>query len=115
MDPTLIPSISDGTQIDQNFNLSNSEKRFRVKEIYKKYHNSISQIIKKKKINMIISLHSFNPYYKNKKIDIEFGILSKYVFAIWDYPNVRPVLISTNISKFEFYGYVSLKFRNLYF
>ena len=50
MDPTLIPSISDGTQIDQNFNLSNSEKRFRVKEIYKKYHNSISQIIKKKKV-----------------------------------------------------------------
>ena len=76
MDPTLILSISDGTRIDQNFNLSNSDKRFRVKEIYKKYHNSISQIIKKKKINMIISLHSFNPYYKNKKIDIEFGILS---------------------------------------
>lgn len=76
MDPTLIPSISDGTQIVQNYKISNSDKRFRVNEIYKKHHNLISQVIKKKKINMIISLHSFNSYYRNKKRDIEFGILS---------------------------------------
>mgnify|MGYP001216798159 CR=1 FL=1 len=76
MDPTLISSISHGIQINRNFNLSNRDKRFRINNIYNSYHNEISKIIKKNKINILISLHSFTPYYKNKKRDIKFGILS---------------------------------------
>ncbi len=76
MDPTLISSISHGVKIIQNYKISSSDKRFRIKHIYNGYHNEISNIIKKKGINLIISLHSFNPYYKKKKRNIKFGILS---------------------------------------
>ena len=75
-DPTLISSISHGVKIIQNYKLSNKEKKFRIEKIYDNYHNAIARIIKKNKINLIISLHSFNPYYKNKKRNIKFGILS---------------------------------------
>ena len=59
-----------------NYKISKKEKRFRVNQIYNIYHKKIYEIIKKNKINIIISLHSFNPYYKNKKRKIKFGILS---------------------------------------
>ena len=75
-DPTLISSISHGVKIIQNYKISKKEKRFRVNQIYNIYHKKIYEIIKKNKINIIISLHSFNPYYKNKKRKIKFGILS---------------------------------------
>ena len=64
-DPTLISSISHGVKIIQNYKISKKEKRFRVNQIYNIYHKKIYEIIKKNKINIIISLHSFNPYYKN--------------------------------------------------
>ena len=75
-DPTLISTITHGVKIIQNYKLSSSDKKFRIEKIYNNYHNTISKIIKKNKINVIISLHSFNPYYKNKKRNIKFGILS---------------------------------------
>ena len=76
MDPTLIPSISDGVKIVQNYKLSSRDKKFRINEIYNNYNDTIYRIIKREKINLIISLHSFNPYYKKKKRNIKFGILS---------------------------------------
>mgnify|MGYP001427970400 CR=1 FL=1 len=76
MDPTLISCISHGIKIFQNYKLSSNDMRFRIEGIYNNYHHKISKIIKSKKINLIISLHSFNPYYKKKKRDIKFGILS---------------------------------------
>ena len=76
MDPTLISSISHGIKIVQNYRLSSRDKKFRVNRIYNNYHNTIYKIIKREKINLIISLHSFNPYYKKKKRNIKFGILS---------------------------------------
>ncbi len=76
MDPTLISSISHGVKIVQNYKLSSKDKKFRINKIYNKYHDTIYKIIKREKINIIISLHSFNPYYKKKKRNIKFGILS---------------------------------------
>ena len=76
MDPTLISSISHGIKIDKNYRLSSKDKKFRINEIYNNYHNTIYEIIKRERINLIISLHSFNPYYKKKKRNIKFGILS---------------------------------------
>ncbi len=75
-DPTLIPVIADKKVIPSNINLSNYEKRKRVLRIYKKYHDEIRKIIKRDNINILISLHSFNPIFKNKKRNIHFGILS---------------------------------------
>ena len=75
-DPTLIPVIVDKKVIPRNINLSDYEKRKRVLRIYKKYHDEIRKIIKRDNINILISLHSFNPIFKNKKRNIHFGILS---------------------------------------
>ena len=75
-DPTVIPEIVDRKIIPGNIGLSKSEVRFRVKKIYSKYHHEIDQTIKNKKVKVILSLHSFNPIFKNKRRTLEFGILS---------------------------------------
>ncbi|MDC3155114.1 N-formylglutamate amidohydrolase [Pelagibacteraceae bacterium] len=75
-DPTLIPVIVDKKVIPLNINLSDYERRKRFLKIYKKYHDQIRKIIKRDNINILISLHSFNPIFKNKKRNIHFGILS---------------------------------------
>ena len=75
-DPTVIPEIVDGKIIPGNIGLSKSELRLRIKKIYNKYHHKINQTIKNKKIKVILSLHSFNPIFKNKRRLLEFGILS---------------------------------------
>ena len=75
-DPTIIPEIVDGKIIPGNIELSKSELRLRVRTIYNKYHNEIDQIIKNEKVKVILSIHSFNPIFKNKKRFLKFGILS---------------------------------------
>ena len=75
-DPTVIPEIVDGRIIPGNIGLSKSELRLRVKKIYNKYHHEINRTIKNKKVKVILSLHSFNPIFKNKRRLLEFGILS---------------------------------------
>ena len=75
-DPTVIPEIVDRKIIPGNIGLSKSELRLRVKKIYNKYHHEIDQTIKNKKVKVILSLHSFNPIFKNKRRTLEFGILS---------------------------------------
>ena len=75
-DPTLIPEIVDKKLVTRNINLSNIDKRERVTKIYDEYHKRIKKIIKKENIKILISLHSFNPIFKNKKRNIHFGILS---------------------------------------
>ena len=75
-DPTVIPEIVDRKIIPGNIGLHKREVRLRVKKIYNKYHNEIDRIIRNEKVNIILSLHSFNPIFKNKKRLLEFGILS---------------------------------------
>ena len=75
-DPTVIPEIVDRKIIPGNIGLSKSELRLRVKKIYNKYHHEIDKTIKDKKVKVILSIHSFNPIFKNKKRLLEFGILS---------------------------------------
>ena len=75
-DPTVIPEIVDRKIIPGNIGLSKKELRLRVNKIYNKYHNEIDRVIKREKVKVILSLHSFNPIFKNKKRLLEFGILS---------------------------------------
>tara|TARA_B100000989_G_scaffold84951_1_gene60965 strand:- start:81 stop:785 length:705 start_codon:yes stop_codon:yes gene_type:complete len=75
-DPTIIPEIVDRKIIPGNIGLSKCEVRSRVKKIYNKYHQEIDQTIKNEKVKVILSLHSFNPIFKNKKRLLEFGVLS---------------------------------------
>ena len=75
-DPTVIPEIVDRRIIPGNIGLSKSKVRSRVKKIYNKYHNEINRIIRDEKIKVIVSIHSFNPIFMNKKRLFKFGILS---------------------------------------
>ena len=75
-DPTVIPEIVDRKIIPGNIGLSKSELRLRIKKIYNKYHNEIDRTIRNEKVKVILSIHSFNPIFKNKKRLLEFGILS---------------------------------------
>jgi predicted N-formylglutamate amidohydrolase len=75
-DPTLITTISDKKIIPGNIKIDPEDKKFRINKIYRKYHSHIKSTICKNDIKLIVSLHSFNPIYKNKKRNIEIGILS---------------------------------------
>ena len=82
-DPTLIMKISDNKIVKGNRNIYNfkksKEKDERVKKYYDVYHNKISEFInlreKDKNYPSIISIHSFTPVWRNKKRDIDIGIL----------------------------------------
>ncbi len=75
-DPTAIPVIVDRKIIPGNIGITKREISLRVKKIYNKYHDEIDQTIRKKKVKVILSIHSFNPIFKNKKRYLELGILS---------------------------------------
>ena len=75
-DPTLIPVISDRKLILGNKKITKQERTNRINNIYKPYHEKIKKKILEKKINVIVSLHSFNPIFKGKKRKLKYGILS---------------------------------------
>ncbi len=75
-DPTLIPSISDKKLITGNIGINSKELNYRKIFFYNHYHSRIDKIINTKEIKLIISMHSFNPYFKGKKRNTEIGILS---------------------------------------
>ena len=75
-DPTLISVISDRKLILGNKNITKQERINRINNMYKPYHKKIKKNILEKKINVIISLHSFNPIFKGKKRKLKYGILS---------------------------------------
>ena len=75
-DPTLISAISDRKLILGNKKITKQDKNYRINKMYKPYHEKIKKKILENKINMIISLHSFNPIFKGKKRFLKYGILS---------------------------------------
>ena len=75
-DPTLISVISDRKLILGNTKITKQERVNRINKIYIPYHENIKKKILEKKINVIVSLHSFNPIFKGKKRFLKFGILS---------------------------------------
>ena len=75
-DPTLISVISDRKLILGNENISKQELIYRINKMYRPYHDKINKKILENKINMIISLHSFNPIFKGRKRLLKYGILS---------------------------------------
>tara|TARA_B100001559_G_scaffold8943_1_gene7941 strand:+ start:450 stop:1229 length:780 start_codon:yes stop_codon:yes gene_type:complete len=82
-DPTLVMKISDNRIIEGNRDIcnfnENEEKDYRIEKYYDVYHNKILELINlkknKKKYLAIISIHSFTPFWQNKKRDIDIGIL----------------------------------------
>ena len=75
-DPTLISAISDRKIILGNKKITKQEKNYRINKMYRPYHEKIKKKVLENKINVIISLHSFNPIFKGKKRFLKYGILS---------------------------------------
>ena len=75
-DPTLISVISDRKIILGNKKITRKDRIYRINKIYRPYHEKINSKILEKKINIIISLHSFNPIFKGRKRFLKYGILS---------------------------------------
>jgi len=75
---TLFRTSADNNPIELNRNLSANEKRFRIDQYYKPYHNALALIVNRPlavKYSLILSLHSFTPLYEGTKRDVEIGSL----------------------------------------
>ena len=87
---------SDGVDIPGNQNLNDNEKEIRESEIYWPYHNAIdTQIsrLKRQKVSpIIISIHSFTPFFAGNKRSTELGIL-------WDSDNRLPDIFFSYLNK----------------
>ena len=59
--PDCIRHLSDGTIIPRNKSLEEKDKIFRLKQFYHPFHKRLFEIILTKKIEIIISIHSFTP------------------------------------------------------
>ena len=59
-----------------NKKISKKELNHRINKMYRPYHDKINKKISENKINMIISLHSFNPVFKGRKRILKYAILS---------------------------------------
>ena len=60
-DPTLIMQISDGTIVPANRNLSESERKRRIAELYRPYHDKLAELSSRIVDPCFISVHSFAP------------------------------------------------------
>ena len=68
--PELMPQISDGTLIPFNQNISTSERRARLDQIYIPYHNRISELLNERRNSpsALVAIHSFTPQLSNGNI-----------------------------------------------
>ena len=57
----LIPSLSDGTLIPANVDLSEAQRQDRIARLYTPYHNALSDALDARPNTLAISIHSFTP------------------------------------------------------
>lgn len=78
-DPSSIAQESDGIVVPGNRGLDDIARMHRAEEIFKPYHNAVSQLIRKKQemspMTAILSLHSFTPVMGGFKRPWHFGVL----------------------------------------
>lgn len=64
-DPTLIPPVSDGTQIPGNLDLSQHERQRRIEAYHQPYHRRIERHLNQLEhtavVPLLLSIHSFTP------------------------------------------------------
>ncbi len=78
-DPSLIPALSDHTQIPGNAQLDDSERRRRWEHYHQPYHRRISRHLNRMAAigckPVIVSVHSFTPEMNGKPRDWPIGVL----------------------------------------
>jgi len=100
-DPTLIMKVSDGSVIKGNKKisyLSDCEDKINRINLYNAYHKKISELINKSILRgvfpAIISIHSFTPFWRERKRLIELGIL-------WDSDDRLPNIFFNYLKRYE--------------
>ncbi len=79
-DPTLIMKLSDGAIIPANHPLTEEERESRIAHFHRPYHEAIDGAIKRvfdasDRAPLIISLHSFTPFWKGVPRPWQAGVL----------------------------------------
>lgn len=79
-DPTLIMKISDGAIIPGNYPMTRAEAEFRLTHFHRPYHDAVSGMVATienvtGRAPLVISLHSFTPFWKNTARPWHAGIL----------------------------------------
>ena len=77
--PDAIPQESELTAIPGNKRLSADDRLARVREIYRPFHDGVSNLLDRRAVagvtSALVSIHSFTPIYKGKPRSVELGIL----------------------------------------
>jgi len=76
---SLMPVLSESTQIPGNIDLSETERRHRLKEIFLPYHKAVARHLEKRekaaRQTLIAAIHSFTPVFFGKARPWHAGIL----------------------------------------
>jgi len=74
-----MPEISETTEIPGNRSLSPADKLARIREIYRPFHGTITDLLDRRAAggvrSMVVTIHSFTPVYKGERRAVELGIL----------------------------------------
>ena len=77
--PDSIPEVSELTAIPGNRKLGAEERLSRMREIYRPFHDGVSQVLDRRAAagirSLVVSIHSFTPVYKGKPRSVELGIV----------------------------------------
>jgi len=79
-DPTLIRQLYDGTVIRANYPLAEEERRKRIEQFYRPYHDAVSSVVtsvaeESGSAPLVISIHSFTPFMQGRERPWHVGIL----------------------------------------
>ncbi|RFC67777.1 MULTISPECIES: N-formylglutamate amidohydrolase [Mesorhizobium] len=87
-DPTMIRQLYDGTVIQANYPMTEKERKKRLNDFYRPYHDAVGSVIASVfeatgQAPFIVSLHSFTPEMQGRKRPWHVGIL-------WDMDDRAP-------------------------
>lgn len=81
---TLIPSISETTEIPGNRNLSPDDRALRVASVYEPYHAAVDDLVERQAARCskaghptiaVVAIHTFTPVYRGVARDLQLGVL----------------------------------------
>lgn len=76
---SLVPEFGEELMIPGNLNVSEVERNMRIREIWNPFHDYITEFLARRerdgRANIVISIHSFTPVFREQRRSIEIGIL----------------------------------------
>lgn len=77
---TLIPEVSETTEIPGNRALDPADRARRIAEVYEPYHAAVDDMIARQEARAgsplaVVAVHTFTPVYKGRRRDLHVGIL----------------------------------------